>query len=305
MLNQKANPISKAGIALVLVLIVVYHLSVSAYAELRPGPREGFYEDDGIVYLYEGGVRSAKSGEYKAEGGTFTLDEGKVTAALLNVPKVNQLPKYPTGCEGASAAAVLQFYGLDVTLDEMIDAIPRENIEFRDGKRYGPSIEEKFVGDPRGGYTSNNPGYGAFSPVVAKAMNNVLAKHESSKVALNITGATVADLFGNLRNGNPMVIWATYNMTTPEYKNSWYINETGEYFSYPRMTRRTSTSWTRTAAATRPLPAPPSRASSNSSATRPSWSADQQRISNRKQRTATRKTGSGSLYLVKDRGSLY
>ena len=148
MLNQKANPISKAGIALVLVLIVVYHLSVSAYAELRPGPREGFYEDDGIVYLYEGGVRSAKSGEYKAEGGTFTLDEGKVTAALLNVPKVNQLPKYPTGCEGASAAAVLQFYGLDVTLDEMIDAIPRENIEFRDGKRYGPSIEEKFVGDP-------------------------------------------------------------------------------------------------------------------------------------------------------------
>ena len=70
MLNQKANPISKAGIALVLVLIVVYHLSVSAYAELRPGPREGFYEDDGIVYLYEGGVRSAKSGEYKAEGGT-------------------------------------------------------------------------------------------------------------------------------------------------------------------------------------------------------------------------------------------
>lgn len=236
MLNQKANPISKAGIALVLVLIVVYHLSVSAYAELRPGPREGFYEDDGIVYLYEGGVRSAKSGEYKAEGGTFTLDEGKVTAALLNVPKVNQLPKYPTGCEGASAAAVLQFYGLDVTLDEMIDAIPRENIEFRDGKRYGPSIEEKFVGDPSGGYTSNNPGYGAFSPVVAKAMNNVLAKHESQKVALNITGATTADLFRNLRNGNPMVIWATYNMTTPEYKNSWYINETGEYFSYPRGT---------------------------------------------------------------------
>ena len=215
---------------------MVYHFSVSAYAALRPGPREGFYEDDGIVYLYEAGVRSTKSGEYKADDGTYTLSEGKVTAAILNVPKVNQLPKYPTGCEGASAAAVLQFYGLDVTLDEMIDAIPRENIEFRDGKRYGPSIEEKFVGDPSGGYTSNNPGYGAFSPVVAKAMNNVLAKHESQKVALNITGATTADLFRNLRNGNPMVIWATYNMTTPEYKNSWYINETGEYFSYPRGT---------------------------------------------------------------------
>ena len=232
MLNQKTTTISKAGLALLLVvLVVVYHFSVSAYAALRPGPREGFYEDDGIVYLYEAGVRSTKSGEYKADDGTYTLSEGKVTAAILNVPKVNQLPKYPTGCEGASAAAVLQFYGLDVTLDEMIDAIPRENIEFRDGKRYGPSIEEKFVGDPSGGYTSNNPGYGAFSPVVAKAMNNVLAKHESQKVALNITGATTADLFRNLRNGNPMVIWATYNMTTPEYKNSWYINETGEYFS--------------------------------------------------------------------------
>ena len=47
MLNQKTTTISKAGLALLLVLVVVYHFSVSAYAALRPGPREGFYEDDG------------------------------------------------------------------------------------------------------------------------------------------------------------------------------------------------------------------------------------------------------------------
>ena len=83
MLNQKTTTISKAGLALLLVLVVVYQFSVSSYAALRPGPREGFYEDDGIVYLYEEGKRSTKSGEYKAENGTYTLSEGKVTAAIL------------------------------------------------------------------------------------------------------------------------------------------------------------------------------------------------------------------------------
>lgn len=187
-------------------------------------------------FLVEKGKVSTYSGSYSYNNGTYTLSSGKVTGVKFNVPAVNQCPKYPTGCEGASATSLLKFYGYSVTLDEMISAIPRENIVVKNGKRYGPSIYEKFVGDPRGGYTSANPGYGAFAPVVTKSMNTVIKNHGGSRTAKNITGASVVDLYKNLRNGSPQIVWATYNMNTPKSVNSWYINSTGKYFSYPRGT---------------------------------------------------------------------
>lgn len=198
--------------------------------------KNGFVDSNGETYLVEKGKVSSKSGSYSANKGTYTLSSGRVTGVRFNVPAVNQKPKYPTGCEGAAATSLLRFYGYNVSLDEMIRAIPRENITVKNGRRYGPSIYEKFVGDPRGGYTSRNPGYGAFAPVVTKSMNNVIRNHGGSRTATNITGSSVNTLYQNLRNGSPQIVWATYNMNTPRTVNSWYINSTGKYFSYPRGT---------------------------------------------------------------------
>ena len=198
--------------------------------------KNGFVDSNGETYLVEKGKVSSKTGSHSANNGTYTLSKGKVTAVRFNVPAVNQKPKYPTGCEGAAATSLLRFYGYNVSLDEMINAIPRENITVRNGKRYGPSIYEKFVGNPRGGYTSANPGYGAFAPVVTKSMNTVIRNHGGSKTATNITGSSVSTLYQNLRHGSPQIVWATYNMNTPRTVNSWYVNSTGKYFSYPRGT---------------------------------------------------------------------
>ena len=160
--------------------------------------KNGFVDSNGETYLVEKGKVSSKSGSYSANKGTYTLSSGRVTGVRFNVPAVNQKPKYPTGCEGAAATSLLRFYGYNVSLDEMIRAIPRENITVKNGRRYGPSIYEKFVGDPRGGYTSRNPGYGAFAPVVTKAMNNVIRNHGGSRTATNITGSSVNTLYQNL-----------------------------------------------------------------------------------------------------------
>lgn len=164
--------------------------------------------------------------------------DGEVTAVSIDVPLVNQMPTYPTGCEAASMAMLLQFYGYDVTLDQMIEAIPRENLETVNGRRYGPRITEKFVGDPRGGYTSANPGYGAFSPVVTKSINDVLLQRHMMPRAINKTGASLDELLGFLKEGRPVIVWSTYNMKTPETENEWYIRTDNgdEHFSYPRGT---------------------------------------------------------------------
>lgn len=171
----------------------------------------------------------------------WTVKNGEVTRFFIKVPQVNQVPDYPTGCEAAASASLLNFYGTNTSLTEMINAIPRENIVREEDKDYGPSIYKKFVGDPASTYTNENPGYGAFAPVVTKAMNSVLKKHGSSKKAYDISGTKASSLYAKIRQGQPVIIWATYNMKTPTQKNSWYVKDPsypdGEYyFEYPRGT---------------------------------------------------------------------
>ena len=156
----------------------------------------------------------------------------------IKVPLVNQLPNYPTGCEAASATMVLKYRGYDITLAKMVAAIPRENLRTVNGKRYGPRITEKFVGDPRGTYTSKNPGYGAFAPVITKSMNTVIGNQYGKHKAYNKTGTTFTELLTYIDRGAPVIVWSTYNLQTPTKVNAWYIatNTGPEYFSYPRGT---------------------------------------------------------------------
>lgn len=192
----------------------------------------------GWWYVVNGKVNTTKTGTVTIKKGSFRMNKGKVSRIMLDIPYVNQCPNYPTGCEAASSAMLLKYYGINITLDKMIDAIPRENLRKENGRMYGPSINEKFVGDPRKTYTSDTPGYGAFSPVVTKSINSVLSKNKSKLQAYNITGTKADDLFAYIGEGKPVVVWATYNMMSPSTVNAWYIKtENGdEYFSYPRGT---------------------------------------------------------------------
>ena len=157
----------------------------------------------------------------------------------LNVPLIKQIPSYPTGCEAASATMLLRFYGYNVSLDQMVAAIPRENLYKENGRVYGPSIYEKFVGDPRQTYTDARPGYGAFSPVITKSLNSVIAGKGGKHTAKNISGCSFSTLLSHLNNGRPVIVWATAKMQTPKYVNSWYIKDASgkeTYFEYPRGT---------------------------------------------------------------------
>ncbi|MBR5752994.1 MAG: C39 family peptidase [Clostridia bacterium] len=199
----------------------------------------GIYKNEnGSWYVKKGKVDFSKTGTVVQGKTSYTLIDGKVTGVTMKVTLVNQLPNYPTGCEAASATMLLKYYGYDITLAKMVAAIPRENLRTVDGKRYGPRITEKFVGDPRSTYTSSNPGYGCFAPVVTKSMNSVISKQHGKHKAVNKTGATFSELLGFLDEGRPVIVWSTYNLQTPTKVNAWYIatSKGPEYFSYPRGT---------------------------------------------------------------------
>lgn len=199
----------------------------------------GIYQNEyGSWYVKNGKVDFSKTGTVVVGKTSYTVQGGKVRGVTIKVPLVNQKPSYPTGCEAASATMLLKYWGYNITLAKMVSAIPRENLRTVNGKRYGPRITEKFVGDPTGTYTSKNPGYGAFAPVVTKSLNSVISNQNGKHKAYNKTGTNFADLLSYLDRGVPVIVWSTYNMKTPTTVNSWYIatSKGDEYFSYPRGT---------------------------------------------------------------------
>ncbi len=192
---------------------------------------------DGLVHVLKMGTATitAKS----TNGKTATC---RVNVSRMQVPLVSQLPDYPTGCEAASCAMLLRYYGYNFTTANMVSIIPRENIRYINGYPVGPDINEKFVGDPTCTYTSENPGYGVFSPAVTKALQYAVDYVGGDETAVCITGCSYSELLGCLADGYPVIVWSTYNMNVPTTVNEWYIdrgNGKYEYFSYPRGTHVT------------------------------------------------------------------
>lgn len=160
----------------------------------------------------------------------------KVTVTAMNIPYVSQLPKFPTGCEAASCCMLLKYYGYSINIDQMVNIIPRKNLYKKNGKTYGPDINEMFVGDPRYTYTSSTPGYGVFSPAVTKALQKAIDERGGGYTAVRISGCSFDELLGYISDGSPAIVWATYKMQNPTKVNAWYIESTGKYFEYPRGT---------------------------------------------------------------------
>ena len=157
---------------------------------------------------------------------------------ILDVPSVLQYPKYPMGCEAASATCLMKYYKVNVTMDEMINAIPREDLYEENGKVYGPDISIKFAGNPKHKASDDNPGFGAYSPVVYKAMNSVLAQKKAPYRAKNITGCSFNTLIRSLNNKNPVIVWSTYKMKPAGYKDAWLVKNpdgTESMFKYPTL----------------------------------------------------------------------
>ena len=192
---------------------------------------------DGLVHVLKMGTATITA--KTSNGKTATC---RINVTRMQVPLVSQLPNYPTGCEAASCAMLLRYYGYNFTTANMVSIIPRENIRYINGYPVGPDINEKFVGDPTCTYTSENPGYGVFSPAVTKALQYAVDYVGGDETAVCITGCSYNELLGYLADGYPVIVWSTYNMNVPTTVNEWYIdrgNGKYEYFSYPRGTHVT------------------------------------------------------------------
>ena len=144
-----------------------------------------------------------------------------------NVPVISQYPDYPTGCESVSAIMALHYAGEMISLDDFIDQYLPKSMDFyvEDGKNYGPSPYEYFIGSPY-----SEASYGCMATVMEGALENCLSENNT---VVNTTGKDLDALCEEYIDNNiPVMVWATINMLETSPVNSWYLSN-GQRFTWP------------------------------------------------------------------------
>lgn len=146
----------------------------------------------------------------------------------LAVTPALQEPALPNGCEAASLASVLDYYGLQADmLDLAYGYIPRQDFyQAADGSRIGPNPETAYPGDPA------SLGFYCFAGALCEGANTYLQKAGSSLRAYDVTGITEAGLAEYLAAGTPVIVWVTTDWQPPRAASfTWLLEETGEAYT--------------------------------------------------------------------------
>lgn len=174
----------------------------------------------------------------------ISQNTSKTTLPPIDVHEENALPdsqkipmaglsqeSVPTGCESASTVALLQHYGVDITIDEFIsNFLPRKGFYKMDGKVYGANPHEYFAGDP---YMTAS--LGCYPKVIMTALNEMKNENYPKTEILqfkNTTGSNMETLVTTyINNQIPVIVWVTIDMKKP-YEGMKYYLEDGSLYTW-------------------------------------------------------------------------
>ncbi|HIY26436.1 MAG TPA: C39 family peptidase [Candidatus Acutalibacter pullistercoris] len=164
------------------------------------------------------------------DGGNPTLTAVSSRQAL-DAPYLSQ-EDYPTGCESVSAVMALQYWGVDLTVEEFIDGyLPLGDAPHTDsaGHFVGCDPRKAFPGDPR-----KETGWGCYSPVIEKALVQVLSDQQRHDLAVaRVDGASLEELYDKyVSQGTPVLLWVTIGMETPRVSALFTLEDSGETFAW-------------------------------------------------------------------------
>ena len=151
-----------------------------------------------------------------------TEPEENYDSVILNVPPLCQNPKLPTGCESCCATMALQYIGIQTDMETVASIIPRQNLESREGRLFGPDPEEIFAGSPFETFHC----FGCFENVMIDAVNSYF------------DGVCAQKVYGSLEDfctefidrNQTVMIWATMNMRAISYTSHWTLPDGNEYY---------------------------------------------------------------------------
>ncbi len=161
-------------------------------------------------------------------GGEALLDP----STALDVPYIDQRDKYPTGCESVTAVMALRWAGVDISVEEFInDYLPKGDAPHYDqmGNYVGADPWEEFLGSP---YSED--GWGCYAPVIAQAVEQVLADREithlETRLLQDVELSTLLEEY--VEKEIPVIVWATIDMETPVESTEFVLEDTGELLTW-------------------------------------------------------------------------
>ena len=165
--------------------------------------------------------------KYTAEdklGNSITKDrkiiikQRDITYMINDFPTYNQYPDYPNGCESIALYTLLKYYSINVSPDDIVDKLKKgEGPYFEDGKLYGGDPEIEFVGNPR-----EYNGYGVYQKPIIEVAN-----YYKSGI-IDYTGHTLNEVLELVKNGKPVQIWGSIDMSNTYVSKSWINKENGK-----------------------------------------------------------------------------
>lgn len=122
---------------------------------------------------------------------------------------VMQEPELPTGCEVTALAEVLAYLGFDIDKVDLCDNFMPIDYDGAVNMYYA------YIGDPK----SYN-GFGCYAPVIVKTAYEYFESVDSPCYAVDLTGTDLRDIFYQISQGRPAIIWSTMGQreTYPNYK---------------------------------------------------------------------------------------
>ncbi len=152
----------------------------------------------------------------------FILGNKKVE--INNIIAYNQHPKYPNGCETVALYILLNHYDNSITIDKIIDKLPKGPYPYlKDGILYGANPEKEYVGSPDGKC------YGVYNKPIAETAN----KFKKGFKAKN--NVSLKEIKRILDTGNPLIAWIKLLPDKTETIYTWTDYETGKLIEYPSI----------------------------------------------------------------------
>ena len=149
----------------------------------------------------------------------YKEEMAKRTYLISNIAKINQYSVgYPTGCESAALTILLKYWGVNVSIGQVVDVLPKGAQPYYENNiKYGGNPYIEFIGHPKNSYS-----YGVYDIPI----QNVANKFKEG--IINGRGMSMNDVLNVVRQGRPVIVWNSMNLSVPHYSDSWIYRNTGE-----------------------------------------------------------------------------
>lgn len=136
----------------------------------------------------------------------------------INFPTFNQFPEYPTGCESVALYLLLNFYEVNVSVEDIVSNLKKGPLPYKNnGQVLGGNPEIEFIGNPKTKYS-----YGVYNKPIAEVAN------QYKNGVISKIGLDFSEVLNLVESNHPVMVWTTINLSKPFISTTWIDYKTGD-----------------------------------------------------------------------------